>query len=112
MAENDMQVIGLEVACVPGTTPAQFLTAMRNNFAHETGHTWQETEAREVLADPMLGNAHLEGVADYFATLVTGELPRPERDAWTRKHKAWLWQKFLRDRQAVPADKTSPCFHR
>lgn len=111
-ADHDMQVIGLEVACAPGTTPAQFRTAMRHYFAHETVHTWQDEEAPPVLADPMLGNALLEGVADYLATLVTGEVPRPERDAWARQHEAWLWQEFLRDRRAVLADKASPRFHR
>ena len=45
-ASLDAQVIGLEVICVPGTTPEQFRTKMRAFFAHETVHTWQMRTAR------------------------------------------------------------------
>jgi hypothetical protein len=100
-ASNDRQVIGLEVTCPPGTTPAQFRTAMRGFFAHETVHTWQDGDTPAKLADFLLGQALTEGVADYLATLVTGEIPRLDRDAWARPQEALLWQEFQRDRAAI-----------
>jgi hypothetical protein len=65
-ASSDAQVIGLEVTCLPGTTPAQFRTKMRAFFAHETVHTWQGDQTPQALADPLLSQALLEGVADYL----------------------------------------------
>lgn len=103
-ASGDAQVLGLEVTCPPGTTPEQFRTTMRGFFAHETVHTWQDGDAAQVQADPMLGQALLEGVADYLATLVTGEVPQAQRNAWARGRESWLWQEFQRDRQALLAD--------
>lgn len=106
-ASRDMQVIGLEVTCPVGTTPEQFRTAMRGFFAHETVHTWQDDETPQALADPMLSQALREGVADYLATLVTGAVPHLDRDAWARQRESWLWQEFLRDRQAMLVDSNS-----
>lgn len=103
-ASSETQVIGLEVTCPPGTTFAQFRTTMRGFFAHETVHTWQTDETPEALADPMLSQALREGVADYLATLVTGEVPNLNRDAWARQQESWLWQQFKRGRQAMQAD--------
>lgn len=100
-ASEDAQVLGLEVTCPPGTTPAQFRTTMRGFFAHETVHTWQGDGTPEALADPLLYQAMIEGVADYFASLVTGEIPRLDRDAWARSREAWVWQEFQRDRAAM-----------
>jgi hypothetical protein len=106
-ASPEAQVIGLEVTCLPGTTPAQFRTVMRGFFAHETVHTWQGDETPQALADPLLSQSLREGVADYLANLVTGEVPRLERDAWARQREAWLWQEFQRDRQAMQTDRDS-----
>ncbi|KRC00899.1 MULTISPECIES: hypothetical protein [unclassified Duganella] len=106
-ASSDMQVIGLEVTCPPGTTPEQFRTTMRGFFAHETVHTWQGDETPQALADPLLSQALREGVADYLATLVTGEIPTPARDAWARQRESWLWEEFQRDRQFLQADSES-----
>lgn len=106
-ASPEAQVIGLEVTCPPGATPAQFRTTMRGFFAHETVHTWQNADTPEALADPMLTQSLLEGGADYLTALVTGEIPHLERDAWARKQEAWLWQEFQRDRQAVMSDPAS-----
>jgi hypothetical protein len=106
-ASPEAQVIGLEVTCLPGTTPAQFRTTMREFFAHETVHTWQDDETPQALADPLLSQALREGVADYLANLVTGEAPDPRRAAWARQREAWLWQEFQRDRQAMLADSES-----
>jgi hypothetical protein len=103
-ADSATQVIGLEVTCPPGTTSAQFRTTMRGFFAHETVHTWQDEETPQALADPLLSQALREGVADYLASVVTGEVPRLERDAWARQRESWLWQEFQRDRQAMMAD--------
>lgn len=106
-ASAGAQVIGLEVTCLPGTTPEQFRTKMRAFFAHETVHTWQGDQTSQALADPLLSQALLEGVADYLATLVTGEVPDLPRDAWARQRESWLWQEFQRDRQAMQADSDS-----
>jgi len=103
-ANSETQVIGLEVTCPPGTTFAQFRTTIRGFFAHETVHTWQTDESPEALADPLLSQALREGVADYLATLVTGEIPNLNRDAWARRQESWLWQEFKRDREAMQAE--------
>jgi hypothetical protein len=100
-AGNDRQVLGLEVICPPGTTPEQLRTTMRGFFAHETVHTWQDSDTPAILADLLLGQALTEGVADYLATLVTGEIPHQARDAWARPQEAALWQAFQRDRAAL-----------
>jgi hypothetical protein len=106
-ARAEAQVIGLEVTCLPGTTREQFRTAMRGYFAHETVHTWQGEESPQALADPLLGQSLREGVADYLASLATGEVPDLPRDAWARQRESWLWQEFQRDRQAMLADRDS-----
>jgi len=106
-ASPEAQVIGLEVTCLPGTTPGQFRTIMRGFFAHETVHTWQSDETPQALADPLLSQALREGVADYLASLVTGEVPRLERDAWARQRESWLWHEFQQDRQAMRTDSDS-----
>ena len=106
-ANAEAQVIGLEVTCVSGTTPEQFRTRMRGFFAHETVHTWQDDETPQALADPLLSQALREGVANYLAGLVTGEVPDQSRDAWARQREAWLWQEFQRDREAMRADPES-----
>lgn len=103
-ANSEMQVIGLEVTCPPGTTPEQFRTSMRGFFAHETVHTWQGDASPQARADPLLNQALREGVADYLTSVVTGEIPDLERDAWARRREAWLWEEFMRDRQAMLAD--------
>ncbi|MGK5024760.1 DUF2268 domain-containing putative Zn-dependent protease [Janthinobacterium sp. RB2R34] len=100
-ASPEAQVIGLEVTCLPGTTPEQFRTKMRAFFAHETVHTWQKEDSSQAPTDPLLNQALLEGVADYLASLVTGEVPDRQRDAWAAQREAWLWQEFQRDRQAM-----------
>jgi hypothetical protein len=106
-ASAEAQVIGLEVVCLPGTTPAQFRTAMRGFFAHETVHTWQTDESPQELADPLLGQSLREGVPEFLAALVTGEVMYGQRDEWARGREAWLWQEFQRDRQAMLADRDS-----
>ncbi|MGW8391421.1 gliding motility protein GldB-related protein [Pseudoduganella sp. HUAS MS19] len=103
-ASSDMQVIGLEVTCPPGTTPEQFRTTMRSFFAHETVHTWQGAASPQALADPLLSQSLREGIADYLAYVVTGEMPKPDRDAWARERESWLWEEFKRDRQLMQAD--------
>ena len=106
-ASQDAQVLGLEVTCPPGTTFDQFRTSMRGFFAHETVHTWQPDNEAAEHADPMLRAALVEGVADYLATLVTGEIPHLARDAWARPREEWLWHEFQADRQAMLADAAS-----
>ncbi|MFC4929266.1 gliding motility protein GldB-related protein [Massilia sp. GCM10023247] len=118
-ANTEAQVIGLEVTCLPGTTPEQFRSTMRDFFAHETVHAWQGERTPQEMADPLLGQSLREGVADYLASLVTGTVPDLDRDAWARQRESWLWQEFQRDRQAMLADsesmrtpKASPRFRR
>jgi hypothetical protein len=118
-ASSERQVLGLEVNCPPGTTPEQFRTTMRGFFAHETVHTWQADETPAALADLLVSQALREGGADYLATLVTGQIPHLDRDAWARPQEAKLWQAFQRDREALrgsgaDVDKlvASPQFHR
>lgn len=106
-ASQEAQVIGLEVTCLPGTTPEQFRTKMRAFFAHETVHTWQGEDTVQAAADPLLNQALLEGVADYLASLVTGEVPDRQRDGWAGSRESWLWQEFRRDRQAMQEDSAS-----
>ncbi|TQK11770.1 hypothetical protein FBX97_1719 [Herbaspirillum sp. SJZ107] len=103
-ASPEAQVIGLEVVCLPGTSPAGFRTKMRGFFAHETAHTWQGDRTAQEQADPLLSEALREGVADYLTSLVTGEVPELSRDAWARQRESWLWQEFQRDRAALRAD--------
>jgi predicted metalloprotease with PDZ domain len=76
-------------------------------FAHETVHTWQSDKTAPALADPLLSQSLREGVADYLATLVTGEVPQLDRDAWARQRESWLWQELQRDRQAMRTDSES-----
>jgi len=106
-ASSEAQVIGLEVVCQLGPTPDKFRTTMRGFFAHETVHTWQRESSPQALLDPLLDQSLREGVADYLASLVTGEVPDASRDAWARQREAWLWQEFQRDRQALKADSAS-----
>jgi hypothetical protein len=106
-ASAEAQVIGLEVACPPGSTSEQFRTTMRGFFAHETVHTWQDDETPQALADPLLSQSLREGVADYLASLVIGAAPHLDRDAWARQRESSLWHEFQRDRQAMLADSDS-----
>lgn len=106
-ASSEAQVLGLEVTCPPGATFEQFRTTMRGFFAHETVHTWQGDETPKALADPLLNQALREGVADYLASLATGEVPHLDRDAWARQRESWLWQEFQRDRRFMLSDSDS-----
>jgi hypothetical protein len=120
-AKADAQVIGLESMCGPGTTPDQFRSAMRNIFAHETGHTFQSDVPESATFDKLIYMAVSEGTPDYLATLVTGGSPSPAREAYGRAKEARLWEQFQQDRgllkgktwaeiDTVPALKTA--FHR
>ena len=111
-ASAEAQVIGLEVTCALGARPEQFRTTMRGFFAHETVHTWQRDATPQAHADPLLTQSLLEGVADYLASVVTGEVPGADRDQWARGREAWLWREFQRDRQALLIDPDSPRFKR
>lgn len=106
-ANSEAQVIGLEVVCQLGAAPDTFRATMRDFFAHETVHTWQGKSSPQALLDPLLNQSLREGVADYLASLVTGQIPDARRDAWAREREAWLWEEFQRDRQALKADSKS-----
>lgn len=100
-ASDTDQVLGLEVMCKAGTRWEDFRTAMIGIFAHETVHSWQSDPSPAAQQDPLLAWALREGVADYLASLVTGSVPRLDRDRWAREREASLWQDFQRDRQAL-----------
>lgn len=95
-AAEGIQVIGLEVICRLSPTRAEFDERMRQFFAHETIHTFQQADSAE-SKDPLLAAALREGVPDHMTTLVTARLPNPERDAWARPREEWIWQQFEAD---------------
>lgn len=97
-ANSTAQVLGLEVLCGPGTTADQFRTTMRTFFAHETVHSWQREPKPPEYEDLLLFYALREGVPDYLAGLVTGQVPEPQRHAWASAREAWLWAEFQKDR--------------
>ncbi len=104
----DAQVLGLEVMCGPGTTKEQFIRNMRGMFAHETVHTWQKAPEPEAYKDLLLFAALREGVADYLAWQVTGDIPNPERDIWARQREGWLWREFSKDRDFITKGLVKP----
>ncbi len=91
-------MLGLEVICATNDTPEAIGAALRRFFAHETVHTWQTVTDEQLLSDPLGYSVLKEGIADYFALVITGEVPVPARDKWSRKREAWLWQQFQSDR--------------
>lgn len=90
------QVIGLEVLCAEFPTPQRFGMALRRFFAHETVHTFQQG-ITGVERSPLLGEALIEGAADFIAARVTGEVPDPDRARWAAPREAMLWREFQRD---------------
>jgi hypothetical protein len=102
-AAPDAQVIGLEVMCGVGTTPAQFRAGMRRIFAHETVHSWQPPRENPP-EDLLLFAALMEGVPDFLASLATGQAPSPEREAYAAPREAEVWQRFEADRATVLAN--------
>jgi len=96
------QVLGLEVICAIKDNEPDIRQAFRMFFAHETVHTFQHQPDPQILiADPLLFGVLMEGVPDFIAMQVTGELPWTERDAWARENEAMLWTQFARDRITV-----------
>jgi Predicted Zn-dependent protease (DUF2268) len=105
-AKPDAQVIGLEVMCGPGTSAEAFRNVMLGMFAHETAHSWQQTELQPAMnADPLLLATLREGIADYLALTVTGKVPGTERNAWAQTREAELWRQFNADRAIVKANR-------
>jgi hypothetical protein len=93
------QLLGLEVLCREARTPIAFRAELRAFFAHETAHTFQTvTDTPEQIAEPLLTQIIVEGVADYIAQLVTGEVPNAGREAYGRAHERELWVQFMKDR--------------
>lgn len=90
------QVIGLEVLCRENPSPAGFRMALRRFFAHETVHTFQQ-DISGIETSPLLGEALVEGAADFIAALVTGEMPEPERARWALPREKMLWDQFRKD---------------
>lgn len=116
-AGEGMQVLGLEVLCDLAPDAAAFRTILRQFYAHETVHTWQQLEEVKQGPDPLLAQVIAEGTADYIAGLVTGDVPMPERDAWARANSAMVWTEFARDLAItrdpnVPLEQRESAFHR
>ncbi len=105
MALPDVQALGLEVMCGPGTTVVQFREAMRRIFAHETVHSFQNPSPSSATygADPILFMALMEGTPEYISMLATGAQPGAERDAWARPRERELWREFNTDRKRAIA---------
>lgn len=101
-AGSDAQVLGLEVICEIGETPEEIRDIYRGFFAHETVHVLQHGLSNiDWENDPLLAASLAEGMADYVAWLVTGEVPTPSRDAWAREHEAEVWEAFHRDMAVI-----------
>ncbi|WP_148276642.1 DUF2268 domain-containing putative Zn-dependent protease [Sphingobium sp. SYK-6] len=90
------QVIGLEVLCAENPSATGSRKALRRFFAHETVHTFQQ-DISGIEKSPLLGEALVEGAADFIATLVTGEEPEPDRAAWALPRETMLWDQFQKD---------------
>lgn len=77
MATPEVQVLGLEVMCGPGTTPERFREAMRRIFKHETGHSFQHPSPLSAVygADLLLLMTLLERTPDFIPRLTTGMQP-------------------------------------
>jgi len=56
------------------------------------------TDTPGQIAEPLLTQIIVEGVADYIAELVTAEVPNVEREAYGRAHERELWVQFMKDR--------------
>lgn len=104
-ATPEVQVLGLEVMCGPGTTPDAFREAMRRIFAHETVHSFQPASPSLAVyrADPLLYMALAEGTPDFIAMLVTGMQPNAARSAWAAQREPELWLEFSADRKRAIA---------
>lgn len=102
-AGDGMQVIGLEVICRLSQNRESFEARMRQFFAHETVHTWQQIDSPKAVANMLLTMALAEGVPDFVTSLITASIPNSDRDRWAREREAWIWKEFLADSQRVQA---------
>ena len=102
-AAPGVQVIGLEVICRLSPTRAAFEARMRQFFAHETVHTFQQDLSPTAQRDRLVAQALIEGVPDYVTELVTAHVPDAARDEWARGREAWIWRQFQADAAIVRA---------
>lgn len=91
------QVLGLEVLCRMSPTPARFRQTLRQFFAHETVHSFQQDAGMTMERDPLLSAILVEGAADFIARLVTGEEPDAARAAWALPRERELWARMKAD---------------
>jgi hypothetical protein len=91
------QVLGLEVLCRLAPTREAFRRTMRQFFAHETVHAFQQDAGLTVKANPLLTQVLVEGAADFIARLVFGEEPDAGRAAWALPREGELWRQFEHD---------------
>jgi hypothetical protein len=109
-AGPNAQVLGLEVVCkMSSDTPDGLRTTLRRFFAHETVHTLQKDPTGSE-ASPLLASVLTEGGADFVASVVTGEIPGPQRATWAAQREADLWAQFQEDMLATQpqVSKASP----
>ena len=109
-AGPNAQVLGLEVLCATSDdTPDGLRTTLRRFFAHETVHTFQSVPT-DASKSPLLASALIEGGADFIASIVTGQIPDPQRANWAGAREADLWAQFQKDMQAdqMPTSTESP----
>ena len=96
-AKPGAQVLGVEVLCEVSATPAAFRQTLRQFFAHETVHSFQEDAGMSLATDPLLTSILVEGAADFIARLVTGEEPNSARAVWAMPRERELWKQFEAD---------------
>ena len=91
------QVLGLETLCAISKDMSSFRLLLRQFYAHETVHALQQNPGEAAFRSPLLARALMEGAADFIATLVTGEVPSPERAQWASSREKELWSQFQAD---------------
>lgn len=103
-AGPNAQVLGLEVLCRPEVSPNGLTATLREFFAHETVHTFQQKQEGPSRS-PLLSAALKEGAADFIASIVTAQTPNPGRASWASEREAQLWAQFQKDMIATQPDK-------
>lgn len=96
-AAPGVQVLGLEVLCRIAPTPEKLRRTLRQFFAHETVHSFQQDAGMSLARDPLLASILAEGAADFVVRLVTGEEPDAARATWALPKERELWARLQSD---------------
>lgn len=98
-AQQDAQVIGLEVICRVAESEEDIRALLRSFYAHESVHSLQFAhDSQRNYSDRMLAMALMEGSADLIAYYVTGKISLNEKHVWAIEREAALWSEFQNDR--------------